>query len=67
MSFFRWESGSKEGLFDVIIDPEWGAFGDNGCIHFIKTGRTFHFTNSDSDFVNFSMAWVYCIVSYLKV
>ncbi|XP_023323699.1 hexokinase-2 [Eurytemora carolleeae] len=33
----RWESGSKEGLKDVIVDPEWGAFGDNGSIDFIKT------------------------------
>ena len=35
----RWESGSREGLTDVIVDPEWGAFGDNGCIDFIKTGE----------------------------
>jgi len=33
----RWESGSKEGVHEVIIDPEWGAFGDNGCIDFIKS------------------------------
>lgn len=33
----RWESGTKEGLDNVIVDPEWGAFGDNGCIDFIKT------------------------------
>lgn len=33
----RWESGSKEGLEYVIVDPEWGAFGDNGSIDFIKT------------------------------
>jgi hypothetical protein len=38
MNIGRWESGSKEGLSHVIIDPEWGAFGDNGCIDFIKTG-----------------------------
>eukprot|EP00088_Acartia_fossae_P035634 TRINITY_DN36755_c0_g1_i1.p1 TRINITY_DN36755_c0_g1~~TRINITY_DN36755_c0_g1_i1.p1 ORF type:complete len:459 (+),score=80.22 TRINITY_DN36755_c0_g1_i1:41-1417(+) len=33
----RWESGSKEGLEYVVVDPEWGAFGDNGSIDFIKT------------------------------
>ena len=38
---FSWESGSKEGLKDVIVDPEWGAFGDNGSIDFIKTGQFF--------------------------
>ena len=38
---FSWESGSKEGLKDVIVDPEWGAFGDNGSIDFIKTGKFF--------------------------
>ena len=27
----------KEGVKEVIIDPETGAFGDNGCIDFIKT------------------------------
>ena len=34
----RWggaESGDHVGK--VIIDPEMGAFGDNGCIDFIKT------------------------------
>ena len=35
---FRWEGGPREGLSSVIVDPEWGAFGDNGCIDFIKTG-----------------------------
>ena len=35
----RWgegEGGDHEGG-QVIIDPERGAFGDNGCIDFIKT------------------------------
>jgi len=32
----RWE-GSKEGVEQAIMDPEWGAFGDNGSIDFIKT------------------------------
>ena len=35
----RWgegEGGDHEGG-QVIIDPESGAFGDNGCIDFIKT------------------------------
>lgn len=32
----RWE-GVKKGVSHAIIDPEWGAFGDNGCIDFIKT------------------------------
>ena len=29
--------GDKKNAQEVIIDPEWGAFGDNGCIDFIKT------------------------------
>ena len=35
----RWGEGTsrKEGVEEVIIDPETGAFGDNGCIDFIKT------------------------------
>jgi len=33
----RWESGTREGVSSVIVDPEWGAFGDNGTIDFIKT------------------------------
>ena len=24
-------------FFQVIINTEWGAFGDNGCIDFIRT------------------------------
>ena len=34
----RWgvgDRGAHEG--QVIIDPEMGAFGDNGCIDFIRT------------------------------
>lgn len=30
-------SGDKKDIKEVIIDPEFGAFGDNGCIDFIKT------------------------------
>ena len=34
----RWGGTSKKGsVSEVIIDPETGAFGDNGCIDFIKT------------------------------
>jgi len=29
--------GNRHGAKEVIIDPEFGAFGDNGCIDFIKT------------------------------
>ena len=29
--------GDRHGAKEVIIDPEFGAFGDNGCIDFIKT------------------------------
>ena len=29
--------GDKHNAKEVIIDPEFGAFGDNGCIDFIKT------------------------------
>jgi hypothetical protein len=32
----HWE-GDRHGAKEVIIDPEFGAFGDNGCIDFIKT------------------------------
>eukprot|EP00096_Caligus_rogercresseyi_P003080 TRINITY_DN1563_c0_g1_i1.p1 TRINITY_DN1563_c0_g1~~TRINITY_DN1563_c0_g1_i1.p1 ORF type:complete len:460 (+),score=120.86 TRINITY_DN1563_c0_g1_i1:226-1605(+) len=31
----RWAQGDKTD--EVIMDPEWGAFGDDGCIDFIKT------------------------------
>ena len=34
----RWgegDRGTHQG--QVIIDPEMGAFGDNGCIDFIRT------------------------------
>ena len=33
----RWGSAKPEDFTEVIIDPEFGAFGDNGCIDFIKT------------------------------
>ncbi len=38
----RWgdEGGEKRGREEgreVIVDPEFGAFGDNGCLDFIKT------------------------------
>ena len=35
----RWGdcSGKTDGVEEVIIDPETGAFGDNGCLDFIKT------------------------------
>lgn len=32
----RWHGG-KYDCKNVIIDPEFGAFGDNGCLDFIKT------------------------------
>lgn len=32
----HWEA-SHERVHDVCVDVEWGAFGDNGCIDFIKT------------------------------
>ena len=32
----HWE-GDRHGAQEVIIDPEFGAFGDNGCIDFLKT------------------------------
>ena len=32
----HWE-GDRHGAKEVIIDPEFGAFGDNGCIDFLKT------------------------------
>ena len=35
----RWGEGTtrEEGVKQVVMDPETGAFGDNGCIDFIKT------------------------------
>ena len=33
----NWYGGKQDGVKEVIIDPEFGAFGDNGCIDFIKT------------------------------
>ena len=34
----RWGEGAQgEHSGQVIIDPEMGAFGDNGCIDFIRT------------------------------
>lgn len=32
----KWE-GDKTGIHEVVIDVEWGAFGDNGVLNFIKT------------------------------
>jgi hexokinase len=32
----HWE-GDRHGAKEVIIDPEFGAFGDNGCVDFLKT------------------------------
>lgn len=32
----HWEA-SAEGAGDVVVDVEWGAFGDNGCLHFLRT------------------------------
>ena len=49
----RWESGSKEGLEYVVVDPEWGAFGDNGSIDFIKTGKHL-ISDSNNLLVDFS-------------
>ena len=33
----NWQQGNKGKAKEVIIDPEFGAFGDNGCIDFVKT------------------------------
>lgn len=34
----RWGEGAQGAHSgQVIIDPEMGAFGDNGCIDFIRT------------------------------
>ena len=33
----NWHQGNKGKAKEVIIDPEFGAFGDNGCIDFVKT------------------------------
>lgn len=32
----HWE-GERHGEKSVIIDTEWGAFGDNGTLDFVKT------------------------------
>lgn len=32
----HWET-AHDKVQDVCVDIEWGAFGDNGCIDFIKT------------------------------
>lgn len=32
----HWEA-DHESIRDVIIDVEWGAFGDNGCLSFLRT------------------------------
>lgn len=32
----HWE-GDRHGATEVVIDPEFGAFGDNGCVDFLKT------------------------------
>ncbi len=29
--------GNKYSCSEVIVDPEFGAFGDNGCVDFVKT------------------------------
>ena len=39
MSFVlqRWVGPKPAGATEVIVDPEFGAFGDNGCIDFVKS------------------------------
>ena len=32
----KWE-GEHKDVKEVVIDVEWGAFGDNGVLDFIKT------------------------------
>lgn len=32
----HWET-EHERVTDVCIDIEWGAFGDNGCLDFLRT------------------------------
>lgn len=32
----HWEA-AHERVHDVCVDVEWGAFGDNGCLDFIRT------------------------------
>lgn len=32
----HWEVAHAQ-VHDVCVDVEWGAFGDNGCLHFIRT------------------------------
>ena len=32
----HWEA-AHERVQDVCVDIEWGAFGDNGCLDFLKT------------------------------
>ena len=35
--FRRWTGDKPTTAKEVIVDPEFGAFGDNGCIDFIKS------------------------------
>ncbi|XP_013168641.1 PREDICTED: hexokinase-2-like [Papilio xuthus] len=32
----HWEAGRRRAR-DVVVDVEWGAFGDNGCLDFLRT------------------------------
>lgn len=32
----HWES-RHERVRDVVVDIEWGAFGDNGCLDFLRS------------------------------
>lgn len=32
----HWET-THERVHDVCVDVEWGAFGDNGCLRFLRT------------------------------
>ena len=43
--------GDRRDAKEVIIDPEFGAFGDNGCIDFVKVLRCLGFRNAHVSFV----------------
>lgn len=32
----HWET-EHERVSDVVVDVEWGAFGDNGCLDYLRT------------------------------
>lgn len=55
----HWETRPRDGEKTVLIDIEWGAFGDNGVLDFIKTRYDREVDNHS--LLKGSFTWVYLL------